>query len=58
MIIAAQALELGNRQQQSPGDILAAYTAIRSIVPALEGDRPMGQDIERLANWIRTRRLP
>jgi histidine ammonia-lyase len=56
MIIAAQALELGDRQHQSPADICSAYAAIRSIVPALEGDRPMGQDIENLANWIRNGR--
>ena len=52
LICAAQALEF--RKPLVPGPLLvAAYDAVRGIVPALEADRPPSPDIEALAAALR-----
>lgn len=56
LIAAAEGLEY--RKPLKPGPkLLAWYEKVRSVVPRLETDRPLGADIERLATEIRERRL-
>lgn len=50
-IAAAQALTMTGRHVGRRG-VTAAYRAIRSIVPELSDDRPVGPDIERLSSAL------
>jgi histidine ammonia-lyase len=49
MIMAAQALELSGRDNIAPEAIVDLLRSVRGIVPPLDSDRPMGNDIEELA---------
>jgi histidine ammonia-lyase len=56
LIAAAEGLEY--RKPLKPGPkLLAWYEKVRSVVPRLTTDRPLGADIERLATEIRERRF-
>lgn len=56
LMAAAEGLEY--RKPLKPGPLLAKwYDRVREVVPRLETDRPLGDDIERLASEIRGRRL-
>jgi histidine ammonia-lyase len=56
LLAAAEGLEY--RKPLMPGPKLVAwYEKVRSVVPRLETDRPLGADIERLATEIRERRF-
>jgi histidine ammonia-lyase len=56
LMAAAEGLEY--RKPLKPGPkLLAWYEKVRSVVPRLSTDRPLGADIERLASEIRERRF-
>jgi len=56
LMAAAEGLEY--RKPLKPGPkLLAWYEKVRSVVPRLSTDRPLGADIERLAAEIRERRF-
>jgi histidine ammonia-lyase len=56
LMAAAEGLEY--RKPLKPGPKLQAwYEKVRSVVPRLSTDRPLGADIERLASEIRERRF-
>ncbi len=56
LMAAAEGLEY--RKPLKPGPQLqAAYDKVREIVPPLDSDRPLSDDIERLSDAIRERRL-
>jgi histidine ammonia-lyase len=56
LMCAAQGLEY--RLPLKPGlGVQKAFEAVRRVVPHLEADRPLGRDIEGLANSIREGRL-
>jgi histidine ammonia-lyase len=56
LMAAAEGLEY--RRPLRPGPrLLAWYEKVRSVVPRLSTDRPLGEDIERLAKEIRERRF-
>ncbi len=56
LMAAAEGLEY--RKPLKPGPRLATwYEKVRSVVPHLDTDRPLGDDIERLAAEIRDRRF-
>lgn len=53
-LCAAQGLEY--RKPLKPGEgVVAAYDEIRSLIPKLEADRPLGPDIEKVAGWLARR---
>jgi histidine ammonia-lyase len=54
LLVAAQALELRGRVALGVGTE-AAYLCVRELVPALDEDRPLGVDVERLADAGLTR---
>jgi histidine ammonia-lyase len=52
MVIAAQGLEY--RRPLQPGQGVARLTSlVRKVVPSLEADRPVGPEIEAMADLIR-----
>ena len=52
MIMASQALELRQAVSDAPARVLSLYHAVRQVVSKLDEDRPMGADIENLAQAI------
>jgi histidine ammonia-lyase len=48
LVVAAQAVDLAGVETLGRGTG-AAYVAVRELAPPLEGDRPLGADIERVA---------
>jgi histidine ammonia-lyase len=56
LMSAAQAIDLRNRR---PGfGSITAMQAVRSVVPRLNGDRPLSADIEAIAQLIAAEKLP
>jgi histidine ammonia-lyase len=51
-IVAAQALELRGLQTQLPQHLQPVYDTIRAQCPTVHQDRPLGGDIDALANCI------
>ena len=58
MMFSAQALELSGQLDRSSSAITELYTAVRAVVPRLDNDRPMGEEIEALADKIEQAELP
>lgn len=58
MMFSAQALELSGQLDRSSAAIVDLYTAVREVVPRLENDRPMGEEIEALADKIEQAEIP
>ena len=53
MLVAAQAIDLRALAPERMGvGVCAAYRAIRGVVPVLDGDRPLGPDVDTLAARI------
>jgi histidine ammonia-lyase len=58
LIIAAQAIDLGGLEQTTLGrGPRRAYERVRSTVPVLDGDRPLGPDIDRVEALVRAGRF-
>jgi histidine ammonia-lyase len=51
LLVAAQAVDLAGIEQLGRGTA-AVYAVVRGAVGALEGDRPLGPDVERVAGEI------
>jgi histidine ammonia-lyase len=51
LLVAAQAVDLAGIEQLGRGTA-AVYAVVRGAVAALEGDRPLGPDVERVAGEI------
>ena len=51
LLAAAEAIDLVGRETLAAGT-RAAYDAIRRLVPPLLEDRPLGRDVERLADTL------
>ncbi len=56
LVCAAQGCEQRRPLRPAPGTA-AVLQAVRTVVPALDGDRPPGKDIEAAAGLIRNGRL-
>jgi histidine ammonia-lyase len=52
LLAAAQGLEYLKPLQPGRG-VARAYAAVRGLVAAVDGDRPLGGDIERIASSLR-----
>ena len=58
LLIAAQAVDLSGIDLATMGrGARAAYDAVRAGVPMLDGDRPLGPDIETVERALRDGRL-
>jgi histidine ammonia-lyase len=51
LLVAAQAVDLAGIETLGRGTA-AAYSAVRGVAKPLEGDRPLGPDVERVAGEI------
>ncbi|MCY3769354.1 MAG: aromatic amino acid ammonia-lyase [Gammaproteobacteria bacterium] len=58
MMFASQALELSGQLDPSSSAIAELYSAVREVVPRLGNDRPMGGEIEVLAQKIERAEIP
>lgn len=52
MLMSCQALELGENVKNAPPKLFSSYKLVRKRVPALNQDRPMGNDIEIIAELL------
>ena len=52
LIMACQGADLTDRNSTLPAALFSIYKRVRSIVPVLQQDRPMGKEIEMLAELI------
>jgi histidine ammonia-lyase len=58
MIMAAQGLELSGQSADAPENILSLLEATRTVVASLDQDRPLGGDIENLAQAMSLETFP
>ncbi len=58
LVISCQGLELRGDIDKAPAGVLNIYQGVRSVVATFEQDRPLGEDIENLAEYLGSDKFP